>query len=63
MKNENSGLGSIFVTILPYVYLTFSWLVNAYQFFCLDFEPSYKEEIIKALGLFIPPLSGVTVWF
>lgn len=63
MNNENSGLGSIFVTILPYVYLTVSWFVNAYQFFCLDFEPSYRDEIIKALGLFIPPLSDVTVWF
>ena len=63
MNYGNLGLGSAFVTILFYVYLISSWFVNAYQFFCLDFEPSYREEIIKAVGLFIPPLSGITVWF
>lgn len=63
MNYGNLGLGSTFITILFYVYLIISWFVNAYQFFCLDFEQSYREEIIKAVGLFIPPLSAITVWF
>ena len=63
MNYGNLGLGSAFITILFYVYLIISWFVNAYKFFCLDFEPSYREEIIKAVGLFIPPLSGIIVWF
>lgn len=45
-----------------YLYLIISWIVNAFQFFTLDFEEPYKEEFIKAAGLLIPPLSGITVW-
>lgn len=63
MNKENLGLGSAYFVIIFYAYLVISWFVNAYHFFCLDFEPSYRDEIIKALGLFIPPLSGITVWF
>ncbi len=63
MEKENLGLGSAYLVIFFYVYLVISWLINAYQLLQLDFEPSYRDEVIKAVGLFMPPLSGVTVWF
>ncbi len=63
MNKENLGLGSAYFVIVFYAYLVISWFINAYQLLQLDFEPSYRDEVVKAVGLFIPPLSGVTVWF
>lgn len=45
------------------LYILICWIVNLVQLFNLDFEPSYKDEIIHGLGVFIVPLSGITVWF
>jgi len=28
-----------------------------------DFEPSYKSEAIHSIGVLVPPLSLITVWF
>jgi hypothetical protein len=39
-----------------------AWCVNLYKLTQCDFEPSYKGEIIHAVGL-IPPAALVTVWF
>ena len=49
--------------LLIYIYIGICWVVNLVQFFTLDFEPSYKAEIIKGIGIFVVPASGVTVWF
>ena len=49
--------------LLVYIYIGLCWIVNLVQFFSLDFEPSYKAEIIKGIGIFVVPASGVTVWF
>lgn len=46
-----------------YAYFIIAWLVNLYNFFSCDFEPSYKEEIIRFMGIIIPPMAGVTVYF
>ena len=39
-----------------------AWCVNLYKLTQCDFAPSWKGEIIHAIGL-IPPASIVTVWF
>ena len=39
-----------------------SWVVNLYKLTQCDFQPSWKGEIIHAVGL-IPPAAVVTVWF
>lgn len=61
--NYINGLGGAAFAILIWLYIGISWIVNAFAFFNCDFESSYKDEIIHGVGLFIPPLSGITVWF
>lgn len=39
-----------------------AWFVNLYKLLQCDFQPSWKGEIIHAVGL-LPPASIVTVWF
>ena len=56
-----SGTGIFYVIGLLYILI--AWVVNLVGFIGLDFEPSYKLEIIKGIGVFIAPTSGVTVWF
>lgn len=51
-----------FIVVFTYLYFTISWIVNVFQFITLDFQEPYKEEFIKAFGILIPPLSGITVW-
>jgi len=39
-----------------------AWIVNLYKLTQCDFAPSWKGEIIHAIGL-LPPAAVVTVWF
>ena len=39
------------------------WVVNATKFVNCDFESNYKCEVIHGVGVFIPVLSILTVWF
>lgn len=45
------------------LYMGLSWVINLIQFFKLDFNEPYKDEIIKLIGVVVPPLSSITVWF
>lgn len=49
------------ITLLLYMFI--SWIINAIQLFNCDFESPYKEEFIKTIGVFVFPLSRITVWF
>lgn len=40
-----------------------TWVINLVQFLRCDFEAGWKEEIVHALGIFIPYTSFITVWF
>jgi hypothetical protein len=44
------------------VYTILAWVINLIQFFGCDFDPIGKEEILKGIGMFIPPVSWFTVW-
>ena len=39
------------------------WTWNLIKFLDCDFEADYKCEVIHATGVFVPPLSLITVWF
>ena len=41
--------------------LILSWGVNLYKLTQCNFEPSYKAEVIRAIGVFTP-ISIVTAW-
>lgn len=46
-----------------YIYFIVAWIINLVQFFQCDFAEPYKEEVIKAIGIFLVPIAGITVWF
>lgn len=35
------------------------WAANLYKFCQCDFKPSYKAEVIRGAGVFIPPVGAV----
>jgi hypothetical protein len=41
--------------------LIVSWFVNVYKLTQLDFEPSYKAEIVRGVSIF-PLIAVVTAW-
>ena len=40
-----------------------SWVWNVVKFASCDFESNFKCEVVHGAGVFVPPLSIVTVWF
>ena len=60
--NEKNILMATIIPFLLWGYFGVCWIVNIIQLISCDFEPSYKEEVIKAIGL-IGPAAGITVWF
>lgn len=49
----------IYVTIL--LAAVCGWGLNVYKLTQLDFEPSYKAEILRTVGL-IPPVGAIMGW-
>lgn len=39
------------------------WIVNAVRLADCDFVANYRCEVVHGVGVVIPPLSYVTVWF
>lgn len=56
---EENGCGVL--VLVFYVYIFIAYCVNVYQLIQCDFEKPYKEEVVRALGLFTPTC-WVTVW-
>jgi len=48
--------------IAVFLFVGTTWCVNLVKLTRCDFEPSYKGEVIHAVGL-IPFAAPVTVWF
>ena len=65
MKNNNKGFTAIELILSFQVLLVLciglAWVCNLYKLTKCDFEPSYKGEIIHAIGI-IPPAALFTVW-
>lgn len=40
-----------------------TWMWNATKLASCDFDAPYKCELIHGVGLVLPPLAIVTVWF
>lgn len=62
-KNKTMEKKLSITVIGLFLYFIFSYIFNFIKFVRCDFEPSYKEEIIYALGVFVPPLNFLTVWY
>ena len=62
-KNKTMKKNLSLITIILFAYCIFSYIFNFVKFVNCDFEPSYKEEIVYAIGVFFPPLNCLTVWY
>lgn len=63
MKRFNSGEWMGFAGLIMIVLVVLcgiGWCMNAYKFVCSDFESPYKSEVVRAIGLFVPPVGGIT---
>ena len=58
-KRQRKGLIGFGVLILVISALLIGWTMNVYKLAVSDFEPSYKEEVIRAIGVFVPPIGIV----
>ena len=61
--NNKTIIWVIGIKIFLVIYTIIAWFINLFHFLNCDFESPYKEEFIKALGVFMPPVSAITVWF
>ena len=50
---------SDFITLIIIVGLFIGWCMNIYKLTQCDFQPSYKAEAIRSIGIFIAPVGGV----
>ena len=57
------GIIRRYLNITFHSYLIRAWLVNGNQLCKSDFVTLHNYEIIKLVGMFIPTLSGIKVWF
>jgi hypothetical protein len=55
MKDTTIGKLLILITIV----LMLGWFVNIIRFFQCDFDIPLKEEVIRGVGIFVPPVGGV----
>lgn len=62
MNFKNLSLVGIFLYLAFISFFIVSYIMNIVKIIGCDFEASYKEEIIHAIGIFVPPLSMITAW-
>ena len=53
----------VVIVLVVLILAALPWSINAYKFSRCDFEPNYKCEAIHGAGVFVPPLSLLTMWF
>ena len=56
-------LGFLAFKLIVVIAMLVTWIVNLVKLINCDFYAPFKEEIIHAVGVIIPPASFITVWF
>ena len=41
------------------LFLGIGWVTNLVKFAKCNFEPSYKAEVLRCVGVFVPPVGGI----
>jgi hypothetical protein len=54
---KDTTIGKLFILIT--IVLMLGWFVNIIRFFQCDFDTPLKEEVIRGVGIFVPPVGGV----
>lgn len=50
---------SFLVVLIIVIGLFIGWCMNIYKLTQCDFQPSYKAEAIRSIGIFVAPIGGV----
>ena len=54
---SDNTVGKIAMLVIGLLIL--GWFVNIYRFFQCDFDTPLREEVIRGVGIFVPPVGGV----
>lgn len=57
-----TALSLLIIQIAIVAFLGIGWILNVVKFVKSDFKPSYKNEIIRGIGIIAPPIGGVVGW-
>lgn len=63
MKKQKGFTLIELIIVISFFSFGVSWIWNTVKLASCDFEPNYKCEAIHGVGVVIPPLSIVTVWY
>jgi len=63
MKHQQGFTLIELLVVSIFVIVVGSWIWNAVKLISCDFESNYKCEIVHGVGVLVPPLAIVTVWF
>jgi hypothetical protein len=61
-NNEVSfGVGCATVIIVMFIALAglFGWVKNIYRLAQTDFQAPYKAEVLRGIGIFVPPMGAI----
>ena len=58
-KISGMVVGGIFTWIAVVIILAVGWIINVVSLCQCDFEPSYKAEVIRGIGVLVPPVGGI----
>ena len=67
MKRFNRGNGTFGALIglfflAVWGFLIIGWVLNVVKLVESDFEAPYKNEVIRTVGTFVPPIGGIAGW-
>ena len=57
MRKEFPSLRLLLVAFIGFCVI--GWSMNVYKFANLDFEPSYKAEVIRCISIFVIPAGAI----
>ena len=60
---KRQGFTMVELFLMAAVFGVGGWIWNAAKLSSCDFELPYRCEVIHGIGMVVPPLSIVTVWF
>lgn len=58
MKSQNGFVAAQLLFVMIFLFGFVGYALNIYKLTQCDFEPSYKAEIIRAVGIF-PPVGAI----
>ena len=63
MKNKKVFALIEMLIVIVIIWEIVTWIWSTVKLASCDFEPNYRCEVIHGIGVAVPPLSIVTVWF